>query len=262
MNLTSGRITIDLEHGTVGYEGEGPEVTYPLSDPRAFEIVSGAWLRCGWDTKYVYTFSWFGRPIIQLPDDLVRMQEVVYRVKPDAIVETGIAHGGSLVFYASLLRAMGGGGRVIGVDVEIRAHNRSAIERHEFIESIELIEGSSIDPEIVDRVRRSVGSARRVLVVLDSNHTRDHVRAELEAYAPLVSVDSYVVACDGLMKDVAGAPRSKPEWREDNPYAAIGEFVKDHPEFVCEQPPWPFDESEGLRRNVTYWPSAWLRRVR
>src|SRR2546423_14250358 len=128
VNKEGRMITFDLEKGEVTVSGEeGGATTYPLTSPQAFALVSRAWLRAGWDTKYIYSFTWLGRPIIQLPEDMIRLQEAVYTVKPTVIIETGIAHGGSLVFYASLLKAMGGG-RGIGVDVEIRPHNRRAIE--------------------------------------------------------------------------------------------------------------------------------------
>src|SRR3954469_20722919 len=123
-------ITIDEDKGLVSVDGPEGRVSHALASPEAFAIVSRAWLRCGWDTKYVYGFSWMGRPIIQLPEDMLRIQEVIYRVKPDVIIETGVAHGGSLIFYASLCKAMERG-RVIGIDIEIRPHNRSAIEAHE-----------------------------------------------------------------------------------------------------------------------------------
>jgi len=261
MDLTRGRLTVDFENGEVVFQDARGSATYGIGDPRAFDLVSAAWLRSGWDAKYVYTFSWFGRPIIQLPDDIVRMQELVYKLKPDVLIETGIAHGGSLTFYASLFEAMGRG-RVIGVDIEIRPHNRSAIEEHELFHRIELIEGSSVDPKIVESVRKKISPGERVMVVLDSNHTREHVAGELEAYAPMVSVDSYIVATDGIMKDLEGAPRSHEGWKTDNPHQAALDFAERHPEFVVEQPAWPFDESAGLSNNVTYWPGAWLRRVR
>lgn len=253
-------VMIDTDRARVEVEEGGERSSLPLGSPAAFEAVSRAWLRCGWDVKYVYTFSWFGRPVIQLPEDLVRVQEVVYRVRPDVLVETGVAHGGSLVFYASLFQAMGRG-RVVGVDVEIRPHNRRAIEAHELAGRITLVEGDSTDPGVVGRVRGLVRPGETVMVVLDSNHTRAHVLAELEAYSGLVTPGSYIVATDGLMKDLAGAPRSRPGWGEDNPHAAAQDFLARHPEFVGEQPPWPFDESEGLTRNVTYWPGAWLKRL-
>jgi len=185
---------------------------------------------------------------------------VIHAVRPDVIVETGVAHGGSLIYYASLCTAMGHG-RVIGVDIEIRPHNRAAIEAHPLARLVTLIEGGSTDPAIVARVRADVGTAERVLVLLDSNHSRDHVRDELEVYAPFVTPGSYIVATDGVMLQVADAPRGRPEWTDDNPVSAVRGFLANHPEFVVEQPAWPFNESE-LDQNVTHWPQAYLRRVR
>jgi cephalosporin hydroxylase len=253
-------ITIDPDRGEVVVTEHGQSQTYAITSAEAFEAVSKAWLRCGWETKYVYTFSWFGRPLIQLPEDVVRMQEVIYALKPDVILETGIAHGGSLIFYASLCKAMGRG-RVIGVDIEIRPHNKAAIDAHELTGYITCVEGSSVAPEIVDRVRSLIRPGESVLVILDSNHTRAHVRAELEAYASLVPAGSYIVATDGIVKDLAGATRPWAQWETNNPYYAAQDFLRDHPEFVEEQPAWPFNESLGLSKNVTYWPGAWLKRI-
>lgn len=232
--------------------------TLALDTPEAFAVISQIWLRAGWDHKHVYTFTWLGRPIIQLPEDLLRVQEVIYRIKPDVIVETGIAHGGSLIFYASLCKLLGKG-RVIGIDIEIRPHNRQAVEAHELFDYITLIEGSSIDADIVRHVKDLVKPAETVFVMLDSNHTKSHVLAELEAYADLVSVGSYIVAADGIMESLAGAPRSSPDWTWNNPKAAAQEFVSNNPQFVIEQPSWLFNES-SLSENVTYWPGAWLYR--
>ena len=230
-----------------------------LSNPEAFDLISRAWLRAGWDTKYVYGFSWLGRPVIQLPEDMIRIQEVISDIKPDVIVETGVAHGGSLIFYASLCTALGKG-RVIGIDIEIRPHNRAAIEQHRLSPLISLVEGSSIDAGIIQSVKDQIGSAETVLVLLDSNHLKDHVLAELEAYSPLVSPGSYIVACDGVMQQVAGAPRTSEDWSWNNPISAIDEFVAAHPEFECVEPIWPFNEGVVTER-VTYWPRAFLRRV-
>lgn len=252
-------IKIDAENNRVIVEGQNGETTYAMNSPEAFAVVSAAWLRCGWDTKYVYTFSWMGRPIIQLPDDMIRMQEAIYAIKPDVIIETGIAHGGSLIYYASLCKAMERG-RVIGVDIEIRPHNRAAIEAHELYPFITLVEGSSTAAEIVRAVTSLVKAGETVLVILDSNHSRQHVYEELDAYARLVTPGSYIVATDGIMKDLVGAPRSQPDWAENNPYSAARAFLAEHSEFTLAQPPWPFNESNGLRENVTYWPGAWLRR--
>jgi cephalosporin hydroxylase len=253
------KLVIDTDQGTVTTADAAGERTLSLATPEAFRLVSNAWLRAGWDTKYVYGFSWLGRPIIQLPDDMIRIQELIYRLKPDVIIETGVAHGGSLVFYASLCKLMGRG-RIVGIDIEIRPHNRAAIEAHELAPLIELIEGNSTAPETVARATAGIGEAESVLVILDSNHTKAHVLGELEAYAPFVSVGSYAVATDGIMELVAGGPRTQPDWTWNNPKQAALEFAKGNAEFVIEEPVWPFNESM-LDESVTYWPSAWLKRV-
>lgn len=244
----------DESHGVVRHNGRELD----LANPEAFELISRAWLRTGWDTKYVYGFSWLGRPVIQLPEDMIRIQEVIYNIKPDVIVETGVAHGGSLIFYASLCSAIGRG-RVIGIDIEIRPHNRSAIEEHRLSPLISLVEGSSIDNDIVQSVKDQIGAAETVLVLLDSNHLKDHVLLELEAYSSLVTPGSYIVACDGIMKQVQGAPRTSDDWSWNNPISAVDSFISAHPEFECVEPKWPFNESQ-LKERVTYWPKAFLRR--
>lgn len=252
-------IKIDLENNQVIVENEFDTNTYQMNSPEAFEIVSKAWLRCGWDTKYVYTFNWLGRPIIQLPEDLVRLQEIIYQLKPDVIIETGVAHGGGLIFYASLCKVLEKG-RVIGIDIEIRPHNRKAIEEHNLFPYITLLEGSSIAPEIVSQVKETLKPNDTILILLDSNHSKDHVLAELNAYAEFVTSGSYIVATDGIMQDLVGAPRSQPDWATNNPQTAVTEFLETHPEFCLEPPQWLFNESEGLSENVTYWPNAWLKR--
>jgi cephalosporin hydroxylase len=252
------KLLIDTDERTLIEEADGGRRVLPLYSRESFEILSRQWLKVGWNEKHVYTFTWLGRPIIQLPEDLVRAQEVVFKVQPDVILETGVAHGGSLVLYASLCKALGRG-RVIGVDVEIRPHNRKAIEGHFLSSFITLLEGDSVDPGTVARVRERVRPGESVLVFLDSCHTRRHVEAELEAYHGLVTPGSYVVATDGSMRDLYDVPRGKAEWKEDNPAAAAEAFAARHPEFSLEAPPWLFNESK-LRENVTHWPGAWLRR--
>jgi cephalosporin hydroxylase len=251
-------IRIDEGRGLVVVEGPDGEVAHPMDSAEAFSLVSKAWLRCGWDTKYVYGFSWMGRPIIQLPDDMVRIQEAIWDLKPDVIVETGVAHGGSLIFYASLCKAMEKG-RIVGIDIEIRPHNRAAIEAHPMSPLITLVEGSSVDADVLAEVRGLIQPGETVLVLLDSNHTRDHVRAELEHYGPMVTPGSYIVATDGIMAQVTGAPRTQPDWSWNNPLSAIDDFLADHPEFVAEEPVFPFNEGVVTER-VTYWPNAYLRR--
>lgn len=252
------KLIIDTEARTLVEELDGTTRQLDLYSKEAFESLSRHWVRVGWNQKYQYTFSWMGRPIIQLPEDMVRMQEVIYRVKPDVIIETGVAHGGSLIYYASLCKAMEKG-RVIGIDIEIRAHNRAAIEAHEMSGYITLVEGSSTAPEIVDSVKKIVKPGEKVLVILDSNHTKQHVADELAAYCDIVTPDSYIVATDGIMLDLHDVPRGSPEWEWDHPTAAAAEFAQAHPEFALEQPAWPFNESV-LTENITHWPGAWLRR--
>lgn len=246
----------DESKGIVKHNGN----EFNIGSPEGFSLISQAWLRAGWDAKYVYGFSWLGRPVIQLPEDMFRIQEVIYEIQPDVIIETGVAHGGSLVFYASLCTALGKG-RVIGIDIEIRSHNRKAIQEHRLSPTISLMEGSSIDAAIVQAVKHQIGPTETVLVLLDSNHLRDHVLAELEAYSPLVSPGSYIVACDGIMQQIVGAPRTAEDWSWNNPITAVNEFTAKHPEFECVEPTWPFNES-NVKERVTYWPKAFLRKKR
>jgi cephalosporin hydroxylase len=249
-------LRIDTEAAVVEVDGR----TIPFSDPEAFELVSQAWLRVGWDAKYVYRFTWLGRPVIQLPEDLVRLQELVFRVRPEVVVETGVAHGGSLVLYASVLEALGRG-RVIGVDIDVRPQNREAIESHPLAHRITLVDGDSADPATFMRVQAAVCGAQSALVVLDSKHTKEHVLAELRLYGRLVTPRSYLVVADGIMRDVAGAPRTSPDWTWNNPRAAVDEFLAENDSFVREEPAPPFDES-AVRTPVTYFGGGWLRRVR
>lgn len=253
-------LSVNFDDGYVEVT-EGGEVTrHRFDTPEAFAEVSRAWVRVGFDNKYVYGFTWLGRPILQLPEDIVRMQEVVYRVKPDVIIETGIAHGGSLVLYAGLCRAMGRG-RVIGIDVEIRPHNRAAIESHELFDLIDLVEGSSVAAETVARVRSLIEPGERGLVILDSNHTKEHVLAELRAYSEFVGPDSYLVVADGgIMTAVAGAPLARHDWDWNNPIGAIEEFLKANHEFVVQQPEPVFNEGE-ISQGPSYWSGGWLRRI-
>lgn len=251
-------IQIDMQNAAV-HDEDGR--VYAMDSREAFAIISRAMLRCGWDNKYVYSFTWMGRPIIQLPDDMVRLQEVIYRVKPDVIIEIGIAHGGSLVFSASLCKTMDRG-RVIGVDIDIRPHNRAAIEAHELYPLITLMEGDSVSEDIVNEVGKQINPGETVLAFLDGCHTKSHVLAELEAYGPMISKDSYIVAMDGIMKDLTGARRAKADWVWNNPYEAAMQFVSVHDEFVIEEPAIPFNEGSVTERCMTYWPGSFVKRIR
>jgi cephalosporin hydroxylase len=217
--------------------------------------LSRIWARAVGAHKYTYNFTWMGRPIIQVPQDVMAMQELIFRVQPDAIVETGIAHGGSLVFYASMLELLGGDRFVLGVDVDIRAHNRQEIDAHPMRRRIQMIEGSSVDPVVVSRVHEAV-RGRRVLVALDSNHTHDHVLAELRAYAPLVHEGSYVVVFDTLIEDLpASFSEGRPWGPGDNPKTAVRAFLGEDDRFAP-------DESIDAKLQISVAPGGYLRCLR
>jgi cephalosporin hydroxylase len=211
-------------------------------------------------TRYAYHFSWLGRPVIQLPQDLLAMQELIWSIQPDLIIETGIAHGGSLIFSASMLElnaACGGpqDAEVLGLDIDIRQHNREAIEAHPMFKRISMIQGSSIDPEIIEQVKAKAANKKKILVCLDSNHTHDHVLAELEAYAPLVSVGSYCIVFDTLIEDLPDDMFSDRPWGVgNNPKTAVWEYLKTHPEFEI-------DKSIQHKLLITVAPDGYLKRV-
>lgn len=208
-----------------------------FGNDQGFKDRSQAWLEESMRKSYVYNFDWLGRPIIQNPIDIMAMQEIIWKVQPDLIIETGIAHGGSLIFSASMLElnaACGGpkDAEVLGVDIEIRSHNREAIESHPMSKRISMIEGSSIADEIINKVKQKAQNKRKILVCLDSNHTHEHVLAELEAYAPLVSLGSYCIVFDTFVEDVPEDVFQDRPWSHgNNPKTAVAEYLKSHPEF-------------------------------
>lgn len=222
-------------------------------------------------SQYSYNFGWLGRPIIQYPQDIVAMQELVWEVKPDLIIETGIAHGGSLIFSASMLAMLDyceavkkselldthkSQRKVLGLDIDIRSHNRAAIEAHPLFHRIDMIEGSSIDPDIITLVQEKAKKHERILVCLDSNHTHDHVLAELQAYAPLVSVRSYCVVFDTIIEDMPeGSFPNRPWDKGDNPKTAVWEYLKTHSEFEI-------DQSIQHKLLITVAPDGYLKRVK
>lgn len=206
--------------------------------------------------KYTYNFRWMGRPIIQFPQDIVAMQELIWQVKPDLIIETGIAHGGSLVFYASMLELLGGEGKVLGIDIDIREHNRIEIEKHPIFKRITMIEGSSTDETVVEKVRRFAQGKKRVLVCLDSLHTHDHVLRELEAYSPLVNLGSYCVVFDTLIEDLPDEFSADRPWgKGNNPKTAVWKFLKDNDRFEVDK---------GIENKllITVCPDGYLKCVR
>ena len=186
-------------------------------------------------TKYSYNFSWMGRPIIQYPQDIIAMQEIIWHVKPDLIIETGIAHGGSLIFYASMLELTGGEGKVLGIDIDIREHNRREIEKHPMFKRITMIEGSSVDESVIEKVRKCAQGKKRVLVCLDSLHTHDHVLRELEAYSLLVTRGSYCVVFDTIVEDLLDEySKDRPWGKGNNPKTAVRAFLKKNDRFVID----------------------------
>lgn len=185
--------------------------------------------------KYTYNFTWLGLPIIQFPQDLQAIQEIIWSVKPDVIIETGIAHGGGLIFYASMLELLGGDGQVVGVDIDIRAHNRARVESHPLARRIQMLQGSSVDEEIVHRVSE-LARGKKALIVLDSNHTHEHVLSELRLYSPLVSCGSYVVVFDTTIEDQPeGFFKDRPWSKTNNPKTAVREFLRTNNRFVIDK---------------------------
>jgi cephalosporin hydroxylase len=254
------RTIIDEELGLVTVVEDGRTSSHPMASAEGFAAASRAWLHAGWDAKYVYSFTWMGRPVIQLPEDLVRLQELIWAERPDVIVETGIAHGGSLVFFASLFEAMGHG-RIIGIDIDIRDQNRAAIEGHRLAHRIAMVEGSSASAAVAAQVAAMIAPGENVMVVLDSDHSRDHVLAELRAFAPLIGVGGRFVVQDGIIRDLVGRPRSDPSWATDNAVEAVAAFLAEDPRFTLAEPEWLFNEG-AVRDRVTNWPSCHLKRVR
>jgi cephalosporin hydroxylase len=186
--------------------------------------------------RYSYNFKWLGRPIIQYPQDMIAAQEIIWEVRPDFIVETGIAHGGSLIFYASLLELMGGEGQVLGLDIDIREHNRVEIEKHPMFKRIRMVQGSSIDPKVAEQVYQAAKGKKRVLVILDSNHTHEHVAKELELYSPLVRAGSYIFVYDTVVEDLPDELfKDRPWGKGDNPKTAVWEFLKKNDRFVIDK---------------------------
>jgi cephalosporin hydroxylase len=213
------------------------------------------WMMASLPHRYSYNFAWMGLPIIQYPQDIVAMQEIIWRVRPDLIIETGVARGGSLVYYASLLELIGNG-RVIGIDIDIRPHNRAAIESHPMAKRIELVEGSSTSENVLKRVRALATGCRTGIVVLDSNHTHDHVLAELRAYAEFVSVGSYCVVMDTIVEDLPSTFFGDRPWSVgNNPKTAVKEFVKVDTRFEI-------DSLIPAKLQITVAPDGYLCRVR
>jgi cephalosporin hydroxylase len=241
-----------LEHTISVITPDGPRVL-DIYSPEGFKVLSNLFTRAAWEQKISYEPTWLGIQIIQTPEDIVMMQELIWKVRPDVIVECGVAHGGAVVLYSSMLDLLGKG-HVIGVDVEIRAHNRKALEAHPLRRRFTLIEGSSVDQDTVDQVKQHIQPKDKVLVALDSNHTAEHVAKELKLYAPMVTQDSYLVVFDGVMQMLVDAPRGSPNWDKDNPWRAMQAFLEGNDEFEIDP--------HYNRLKVTHAPGGFLKRVK
>lgn len=251
------------------FAAERTERLAAYAQDTAFKDLSRQWLQTSMDKKYVYNYDWLGRPIIQYPQDMVAIQELVWTVRPDLIIETGIAHGGSLILSASMLAmldmcdAIESGStidprqsarKVIGIDIDIREHNRTAIEAHPMASRIQMVQGSSIAPDVVAQVHAAAQGFKKVMVFLDSMHTHDHVLGELDAYAPLVSLGSYCVVFDTFVEDMPHQFFADRPWDVgNNPKTATREWLQSHPEFAVD----PAMES---RLMVTVAPEGFLKR--
>jgi len=239
-----------------GFETEKVKNIQALGSDEQLRLASIRWIADASRHKYSYNFTWMGRPIIQFPQDMVAMQEIVWRIKPDLIIETGIAHGGSLIYYASLLELIGKDGRVCGIDADIREHNRTEIEKHPLAKRITMIEGSSIEASVVQQVRELAKEKDNVLVVLDSDHTHEHVRKELELYSPLVTRESYLVVCDTVIENMPHDLFPDRPWgKGNNPKTAVWEFLQKNDRFVI-------DKDLESKLLITVSPDGYLRCIK
>lgn len=214
------------DHMSDNFEARNDAFIHQMASDQALSDLTRQWFNASSKYEYSYHFTWLGRPIIQFPQDIVALQEIIWKVKPDLIIETGIARGGSIVFSASLLELLGGDRIVVGIDIDIRAHNRVEIEKHPLFKRIRMIEGSSIDPKVVQQAKEFARGRHSVLVILDSNHTHDHVRAEMSLYSSLVTKGSYLIVFDTSIEDMPeDFFRDRPWGKGNNPKTAVNEFL-------------------------------------
>ncbi|HZL99563.1 MAG TPA: cephalosporin hydroxylase family protein [Planctomycetota bacterium] len=247
---------LDPQHPAAAFEREVRRNVERLGSDAELRALSLSWAARTAPYKYTYNFRWLGRPIIQFPQDIIAMQELIWSVRPQLVIETGVAHGGSLVFYASMLELIGGVGLAVGIDVDIREHNRAAIEQHPMSRRIRLIEGSSTSAATLEALRPLAQDAERVLVVLDSDHTHAHVLRELELYSPLVRKGGYLVVFDTIIEDMDDAFWVDRPWgRGNNPKTAVREFLSRNDRFVV-------DREIEARLQITVAPEGYLQCIR
>jgi cephalosporin hydroxylase len=246
------RYVIDTELQTLTVEGSGSSLAQNLYTKGAFREISRHWLRVGWSLGYYSAFTWMGQPILQLPEDLIRLQETIYEVRPDLIIETGIYQGGSLLYYATLCQVLRKG-RIVGVDICVPPAVRAILQEHQLGPLMTLLEGESTSPDVIHAVTKLQQPCETVMVILDSAHSREHVRAELELYSRFVTRGSYLVVADGIMRDLADVPGGEPSWVIDNPAVAAEDFLTAHPEFaICPR---------AGASATTYFTGGWLKRL-
>ncbi len=237
------------------FEQERVNIITRLRSDAALQRASMDWNLRAWKEKYSYNFSWAGIPIIQLPQDIMAIQEIIWSVQPELIIETGIARGGSLIFHASMLELLGRGS-VLGIDIDIREHNRRAIEAHRMAKNIRMIQGSSISPDIIQQVHAAARGKQSVLVILDSNHTHAHVLAEMQAYAPLIKKGGYLIVLDTIIEDFPVGEFHDRPWRPgDSPKSAVIEFLRSNDQFAV-------DTDIDARLQISAAPNGYLKRVR
>lgn len=223
-----------------------------LAGDKDVQALSRIWIREIARHRYAYNFTWLGRPVIQFPQDMMAIQELIWSIKPDVVIETGVAHGGSILFSASMLELVGGEGYVIGIDIDIRKHNRTEIEAHPLSRRVRLIEGSSVDDAVVSQVRKMVGEGKKVLVILDSNHTHEHVLRELELFSPFVGEGSYLVVYDTLIEDMPlDLVGDRPWGPGNNPKTAVWEFLETNKRFKI-------DKDLEAKLSITVAPDGYL----
>ncbi len=242
------------------FEDEREQLVASYGNKKRLKKVAHDFLEESASENYSYNFSWMGRPIIQYPQDMIAMQEIIWEVKPDLIIETGIAHGGSLIFSASMLALLEicgeiENGAVLGIDIDIREHNKKAIEEHPMSKKITMFEGSSIDDKMIEKVHEFAKRGKKILLFLDSNHTHSHVLAELKAYTNLVSIDSYCVVFDTLIEDMPKGFYDRPWDKGNNPKTAVWEFLKENDDFII-------DENIENKILITVAPDGYLKRVK
>lgn len=240
------------------FEQRNRKLINSMSKDHDLKNLSRTWFKASEKYEYSYHFTWLGRPIIQYPQDVIALQEIIWKVKPDLIIETGIAHGGSLIFSASMLELIGHG-KVLGIDIDIREHNKKEIENHPMYKRIKMIEGSSISDDIVKKVYKFAKGKSRILLFLDSNHTHDHVLTELNLYSPLIHKDSYIVVLDTIIEDISvisSTSINKRSWgKGNNPKTAVKEFLKINKRFKIDK------EIEN-KLLITVAPSGYLKCIR